>query len=232
MKYLIVICLLTLNLLAGHVNFILIGPPGSGRRTFISYLQKNHGYYQIYPSNVPTNVPLQGGHDWPFKKTKYFYGFNFHELRGKLQTCLRRNQPFVINFFPRDIPSLEFLKDLCQFYGITETIRIVHFIVDDETCIERVNNKIVCAQCCTVFNLNSRPPKCKGVCDDCNATFLPRNLTQKTIKKQLQSYRNSVEYLMETAAQYFKCIDFLADIPLCESHLNYERFFPAPRTDG
>lgn len=224
MKYFIIACLFV-SIVSGHINFILIGLPGSGKRTFGRYLERTHGYYQIFPEKISWRVAIPFLPPCLFNNSKYFYGLLFHKLRMKVKECVEENRPFVLQYFPQNKCSLDFLEDLCQFYNIKDTIRIVYFVVDDEICLERANNRMRCLNCYTIFNKITCPSQYKGRCDSCKAILTTHKIDQEVVEKELLFYRKFIEPLVELTEQYFYSINFFADVPLEECAKYYESFF-------
>jgi adenylate kinase len=201
-KYFIAVLLVTFSLY-GQTNFILIGPPGAGKGTFSSFMKNQYGYYQICPGDIlrqhiKDNTEL-GQEIQPIVERGDYIDDSivFRIIDEQVSYCLEHEIPFIIDGFPRGIASIEFLRQLLKVKNIESTITFVHFQVDDETCIERIDQRLVCFNCSHVFNMTTRRPKKSMTCDECDTSLEIRlGDTVANTTKRLAYYRKNIEPLV------------------------------------
>lgn len=212
MKYIIVLFFVTISL-CGQTNFILIGPPGSGKGTFSSFMKNNYGYYQICPGDIlrqhiKNNTEL-GQKIKPIVERGDYIDDTvvFRIIDEQVSYCVDNSIPFIIDGFPRSLSSFEFLLQLFKTKKINTTITLVHFRIDDEVCIERIDQRLVCFSCSRVFNMTTRKPQLDMMCDGCSALLEIRlgDTISNTIKR-LAYYRDNIEPLVELAKDEYAVI--------------------------
>ncbi len=229
MKYIIASLLVTFSLF-GQKNFILIGPPGSGKGTFSSFMKKEHGYYQICPGDIlrqhiKNNTELGQKIKPVVAKGNYIDdSIIFKIIDEQVSHCVDNNIPFIIDGFPRNIASLEFLSQLFQTKQINSTITLVHFQIDDQACIERIEQRFVCFKCSNIFNMTTRKPQKNMICDACNTPLEIRlgDTTSNTIKR-LAHYRQYIEPLVEQAKNKYTVMTINAEAPLSDCLKIYKK---------
>lgn len=228
MKQLIFIkfLLITVSIL-GQDNFVLIGPPGGGKGTFSLFMKEKYGYYQICPGDrlrmhIKNETEL-GKAIKPIveRGDDIDESIVFKIVDDEVSECLNSGKNFIIDGFPRSVSSLNFIVELFKKKNITATI--IHFKIDDATCLKRINNRLSCLNCLSVFNMLTKKPKVDMVCDSCGDPLEIRidNTTQNTLKR-LKYYRKNIEPLIELVNNDYKMFSFNSDVPLNECINIYE----------
>lgn len=194
-------------------NYVLMGPPGSGKGTFSTKMIEEKGYKQICPGDIlrthiknetelgqSIKLIVQNG---DYIDDIIIYQIIEQEVRGYVE----RNIPFIIDGFPRHKDGYDFLIKLFKKLNIESTIVFIHFIIDDFTCIQRIANRLVCFNCYNVYNLRTKPPLKEMVCDKCE-NILEKRLgdTYENTKKRLAYFRNTIEPLINLAEKDYNVI--------------------------
>jgi adenylate kinase len=211
MRYILSLIFLSSTLLA-HKNYILVGPPGSGKGTFSSFMVE-HGYHQICPGDiVRTHIKHQtelGKLVKPIIEGGGFLGNDilFKIVEEQILYCLERKIPFIIDGFPRHREGLDMLKQLFAATGLSESIQFIHFQVEDDICINRINARLVCFNCSSIYNLDSKKPTKDMACDTCKHSLEMRvgDSVAATVKR-LDYYRRTIEPLLEAVEHDFTII--------------------------
>jgi len=161
-------------------NYVLIGPPGSGKGTFSTKLIEQKNYKQICPGDIlrthikketelgqSIRVIVQNG---DYIDDTIIYQI----IEQQVREYVERNIPFIIDGFPRHKDGYDFLIKLFKELNIESTIVFIHFIIDDFICIQRISNRLVCFNCSSIYNLNTKLPLKEMVCDKCESTLEKR----------------------------------------------------------
>ncbi|MFZ5953857.1 MAG: adenylate kinase family protein [Candidatus Dependentiae bacterium] len=200
--------------LYGFENYILIGPPGSGKGTFSSKMTQEFNYKQICPgdilrTHIKNETELGKSIKTIVESGDYIDDqIIFKIIDDQVRECIHNNIPFIIDGFPRNIDGFNFLNNLFEQLKIKETIVYVHFIINDKICIDRISNRLVCFNCYSIYNLKTKIPLNHMVCDNCNHQLEQRlGDNKKNTIKRLSYYRTKIEPLIDLARMQFKIIE-------------------------
>ena len=110
--------------------------------------------------------------------------------------------------FPRTVAQAEALdKLLGERGGTIEKVLFIH--APDDVLLDRLGNRWTCKKCGAVYNLNSKPPKVAGMCDQCGGELYQRpDDNFETQKKRIEVYAAQTAPLIE----YFNQKGMLARI--------------------
>jgi adenylate kinase len=207
-------------------NFVLIGPPGSGKGTFSFFMIQKKGFKQICLGDI---IRMHKKGDTEIGKyIAANNGFVDDELAYRIigdevASAVEAKHRFIIDGFPRNVPAYEFLMKLFADKGISSTVTFVHFDIDDQTCINRIDSRLVCFGCSAVFNTSTKVPKEAMICDDCTSPLEVRDgdTVAATIKR-LAYYREHTEPLLKSAKNDFKVVTVNAKAPVDDCISTYE----------
>jgi adenylate kinase len=189
-------------------GIILMGMPGAGKGTIGEYLHSKHGYTHFSSGDLlrdevadQTEIGLQ------IKSTLDQGGQVPDELitkmvLKKLETLTDSNQSFVLDGFPQTSPQLE---DLNQFANahLSLSLRYISIIVDKETALERMSNRLSCSKCHKIYNKTS---KFEPTCCLLPLAFRPSDQDERAIKR-LDTFSNTTEKLLQSELKGIHSID-------------------------
>lgn len=207
-------------------NFVLIGPPGSGKGIFSFFMTQKKGFKQICLGDIirmhkksDTEIGRYIAANNRFVDDELAYRI----IRDEVTSALKAQYHFIIDGFPRNVPAYEFLMGLFADKDISSTVTFVHFDIDDQTCINRIDSRLVCFGCSAVFNTSTKVPKQAMICDDCISPLEVRDgdTVAATIKR-LAYYREHTEPLLGSAKNDFKVITVNAKAPVADCVSTYE----------
>lgn len=90
------------------------------------------------------------------------------------------DQDIIIDGFPRTLGQAELLLNWAK-----PPLCAIYFDINTSILLERVLYRTMCAQCGTIYNLKTNPPKQIGICDMCaSAEFKTRPDDDAEIFKQ------------------------------------------------
>jgi len=184
------------------IRIVLLGPPGSGKGTQASTLQKRRGIPHIASgdllrANVRDHTQL-GRQAQPYMD------------RGDLvpdalildMMSDRLSQPdaregYVLDGFPRTVAQAEALEQrLGQLGG--EPDAVIYLDVPETEILRRLSGRRTCPACNAVYHVDTMPPQREGICDTCGAELVQRQDEKPdVIRKRLQVYAEQTQPLLE-----------------------------------
>lgn len=101
---------------------------------------------------------------------------------------------FILDGFPRNLPQAQSLLALCEATGASIATAI-YLDVPVEVIVERADNRRICEQCGTIYNLAFKPPAQTGICDVCGSDRLTQRADDQPDKVQarLRSFDEETE---------------------------------------
>jgi adenylate kinase len=179
---------------------IIFGPPGSGKGTYASRLQRKLGVDVIAMGDIFREIMKE---DTPLgKKVKGFVEKGqlvpddvvIEVLKQRL-TKVSSSKGFILDGFPRTIDQAKALEKIAQIGAV------ILLAVPDWIIIERLSTRRICKNCGEVFNVRYLKPKVEGVCDKCGGQLYQRSDdTAEVIKDRIKVYEKQTQPIL----QYYK----------------------------
>jgi adenylate kinase len=153
------------------MNIILIGPPGAGKGTQAKRLRDNLGLPSIASGDIFRDMQRE---DTPLAHEVRAYMDRGEYVPDELtiEVVLKRlNQPdaregFLLDGFPRTEPQAQALDHALEEWG--RAVDLALYITAPVALLEeRLQGRIICPQCHTIYNLKTNPPKHDMICDVC-----------------------------------------------------------------
>lgn len=214
----------------GIKNFVLISAPGSGKGTFSQYMIKNHNYVQICPgdlfrSEIAAETELGKKIRPIVERGDYLDEDVVCKLMEKhICGAVSQNKAFVLDGFPRSIFAFNFLHALFKKYDLTDDVCFVQLVATDQSCLDRIIDRLVCMKCFKVYNKTTNKPRSKGVCDECGETLSVRLAdTAVVVQKRLTYFHNTIEPLMDLAQEYYPTIKINSECSFYSLEEQYEK---------
>jgi adenylate kinase len=103
----------------------------------------------------------------------------------------------MLDGYPRTVEQAVFLTSLLRELQLPQPM-VVHIDVPAQLLITRTCNRRYCAQCGSIYNLASHPPKDAGLCNTCHIELQQRaDDCEDTVRNRLVSYEKSTAPLIE-----------------------------------
>jgi adenylate kinase len=179
---------------------IIFGPPGSGKGTYASRLQRKLGVDVIAMGDIFREIMKE---DTPLgKKVKGFVEKGqlvpddvvIEVLKQRL-TKVSSSKGFILDGFPRTIDQARALEKIAQIGAV------ILLAVPDWIIIERLSTRRICKNCGEVYNVRYLKPKVEGVCDKCGGPLYQRSDdTAEVIKDRIKVYEKQTQPIL----QYYK----------------------------
>ena len=106
----------------------------------------------------------------------------------------------ILDGFPRTAAQAEALKKFLLENNPTQKRIAIELNVPDDEIIKRIVNRVTCSNksCGAIYNLDTRPPKQSGICDNCGSELKKRaDDNEETVRKRLAVYHENAEELLE-----------------------------------
>ncbi|MDI6798923.1 MAG: adenylate kinase [Candidatus Aenigmarchaeota archaeon] len=179
------------------MRLILFGPPGSGKGTYASILEKRLGIPKINTGDIFREIA----------KSKTELGEKIREcmnsgelvpdditikvLKGRISKPDCENG-FILDGYPRTIPQAEALEK------ISDIDVVINLVVPQRVILARLSGRLICKKCNTIFHEKYLKPKKPGVCDKCGGELYHREDDRpKAIKQRLKVYQDQLKPLIK-----------------------------------
>ncbi|MFD1952384.1 adenylate kinase [Sphingomonas arantia] len=177
------------------MNIILLGPPGAGKGTQASRLERDRGMVQVSTGDMLRAAVASGSEigklaDGVMKAGKLFPDDLMSQVLGE-----RLDQPdtargVIFDGYPRTQAQAESLDTLLAERGRTLD-HVIELVVDEEALVARVEGRFTCANCGAGYHDTFQQPKVAGVCDVCGSTTFKRRPDDnaETVRTRMAEYR-------------------------------------------
>ncbi len=170
------------------MRVVLIGAPGVDKLGQGHLLAERYGVADISVAGLLRAAPRHV-RDNPTDERI----INLLDERLRERDCKRG---FVIAGFPRDIPQAQLLDTLLGMLGASLQIA-VHLDAADFELVRRAAGRLQCEKCGAVFNRQSRPPKNRGRCDECDGRLSADGGGERAAEMRVMAFREKSAPLFE-----------------------------------
>lgn len=177
------------------MNIILLGPPGAGKGTQATRLERKRGMVQLSTGDMlraavkaETPVGLKA------KAVMEAGELVSDELvAGILSERLDRpdvGSGFILDGFPRTQRQAEMLETMLADKGMVLN-HVIELAIDEEALVERVTGRFTCSKCGESYHDKYKLPKIHNRCDICGADAFKRRADDnaETVRTRLAEYR-------------------------------------------
>jgi len=192
---------------------VLLGPPGSGKGTQAHYLEQRYDFLHLATGDlmraeIAMSTPL--GEE--IRSTVESGGFPNDEIVIQLVDKILQKQQkknIIFDGFPRTVNQALALDSLLGVKNLKADM-VLYFNIDLSKLLQRVTGRSVCANCGAVYHDVNKPPKVKGICDDCGSNKFDRRQddTQEVLEKRIKIYNQETAPIRE----YYKERGILTEI--------------------
>lgn len=189
------------------MRIVIFGPPGSGKGTYASRLEKRLGIAHISTGDL---VREEIRNQTPLGKTIEKYSSSgtlvpdeiiTEILKKKLASELSKG--FILEGYPRTVGQAKELEK------ITNIDVVVNLNVPDNVIVKRLSARLQCKNCGAIYNETTMKPKVAGKCDKCAGELFKRVDDQpEVIRERLKVYQEASEPVVD----YYRSKNLLKDI--------------------
>jgi adenylate kinase len=178
------------------MNIILLGPPGAGKGTQASRLEKERGMVQLSTGDmlraaVAADTEIGRLADEVMKAGKLFPDDLMSQIIGARLDGPDTDQGVIFDGYPRTQAQAESLDQLLGERG-RKLDYVIELMVDEEALVDRITGRFSCAKCGEGYHDRYKLPKIDSVCDRCGAEdqFKRRpDDVEETVRNRLCEYR-------------------------------------------
>jgi len=180
------------------MNFIFLGPPGSGKGTQAKRVCSELDILHLSTGDVLRENVKNGTELGMTAKTYMEAGDLVPDevIVGMIEDKLKNGEldnGFVLDGFPRTVPQAEALKEM--FANNNKSIdRAILLDVSDEEVVKRLSGRFYCPTCNAGYNYPAKMPKVEGVCDSDGSKLLRRpDDEEDVVRNRLDVYKKQTE---------------------------------------
>jgi adenylate kinase len=179
------------------MKLVIFGPPGSGKGTYASRLQKKLNVDVFATGDILREIMKEESSLG--KKVKGYVEKGqlvpddvvIQVLKERMSRASSKNG-FLLDGFPRTIEQAKALDKLIKIDAI------IKLTVPDWIIVERLSSRWICKNCGEVYNIRFLKPKIEGICDKCGGQLYQRSDdTPKVIKDRIGIYERQTEPILK-----------------------------------
>ena len=178
------------------MKLILLGAPGAGKGTQAEVICDHFSVPAISTGNI-IRAALKAQTEMGRKAKDYIeQGLLVPDdvvigiIRDRLGEDDCKNG-FILDGFPRTVPQAEALDQM----GVDIDV-VLDIEVPDETIVQRMSGRRVCADCGASYHTLYKPSQKEGICDKCGAAlYIRKDDAPETVLNRLKTYHTQTEPL-------------------------------------
>jgi adenylate kinase len=133
------------------------------------------------------------------------------EMVRERKACLRCDEGFILDGFPRTLAQAKLLKNLMDSDGLLLTAAVNYHLPVSEI-VARLGGRRTCKQCQAVYHVTERPPKTEDCCDHCGGRLFQREDDRpESIQVRLKAYDESAAPVIEFYRQQGVLVEIAAE---------------------
>ncbi|MFC1612378.1 adenylate kinase family protein [Patescibacteria group bacterium] len=179
------------------MNIILIGPQSSGKGTQAELLSKKLNLPVVVTGGILRKKQMEDNDEGRLIASFVAKGTLVpDELVDKIIREELEDEKYkdgvILDGYPRNAHQAEELE---RYFNVD---KVIFLNVPDAAVVKRMSSRRVCSGCGAIFNLNTKLPKEKGKCDNCDGRLVQReDDTEQAIAVRLNIYHEETEPLMQ-----------------------------------
>jgi len=173
---------------------ILFGAQASGKGTQARMLQERFGIPQVATGDLFRTHKSQGTELGQLAQSYMSRGELVPDSVTVAMVEDRLSQPdaangAILDGFPRNLAQAEALDAMLAKWGASITAA-VYIELGRDVLMKRITGRRTCRNCQAVYNVESKPPKVEGVCDQCGGELVQRadDMDVEAVARRLQLY--------------------------------------------
>ncbi|HEX8216251.1 MAG TPA: adenylate kinase [Allosphingosinicella sp.] len=178
------------------MNIILLGPPGAGKGTQASRLEKERGMVQLSTGDMLRAAVAAGSEIGLQAKAVMDAGELVSDeiVTGILSARLDEpdvTQGFILDGYPRTVAQAQSLDRLLAAKG-KALDHVIELAVDEEALVDRITGRFSCGKCGAGYHERYKLPRVPTLCDVCGAEEQFRRRpddNEQTVRNRLAEYR-------------------------------------------
>lgn len=184
------------------IRIVLLGPPGSGKGTQASALERRRGIPQIASgdllrAHVREDTELGRKAKPHMERGELVPDDLVLEMMADRLAQPDAQQGYVLDGFPRTVKQAEALDERLRALD-QELDAVVYLQVPEGEILRRLGGRRTCPRCNAIYHVDTMPPKREGICDNCGARLIRRDDEKpEVIRKRLEVYSAQTQPLLD-----------------------------------
>ncbi len=192
------------------MQLIIFGPPGAGKGTLSDMLSKKYKVPHISTGDIFRDE-IKSGNSELIQYVDQGLLVPDSVVNKIVEMALKHERckkGFILDGYPRTVDQAEYLENV--LWKVKKKISMVlNLVAPEESIVERLTLRRMCAKCGALFNLGTMPPQKENICDNCGSELVQRKDDHpETVRKRLYVYQEETLPLIE----YYKKKKLLVDI--------------------
>ncbi len=189
------------------MRIVVFGPPGSGKGTYASRLQKRLGIAHISTGDLVReeirNQTTLGSTIEKYSSSGTLVPDDIITEILKKRLSSELSKGFILEGYPRNVGQAKELEK------ITAIDIVVNLNVPDGVIVKRLSARLQCKNCGAIYNEITLKPGVAGKCDKCGGELFRRVDDQpEVIRERLKVYREASEPVVD----FYRSRNLLKDI--------------------
>jgi adenylate kinase len=177
------------------VNIILLGPPGAGKGTQASRLERDRNMVQLSTGDMLRAAVAAGTEIGLKAKAVMAAGDLVSDeiVTGILSARLDQADVahgFILDGYPRTAAQAQSLDELLTAKGMSLD-HVIELEVDEDALVDRITGRFTCAKCQEGYHDRYKLPRTAGLCDVCGSDQFKRRPddNEETVRNRMAEYR-------------------------------------------
>jgi adenylate kinase len=185
------------------MRIVLLGPPGSGKGTHGKVLSAELGIPVISTGDILRQAIAEGTRLGKAAAEDVKAGRLVLDatVLGIIETRLGMHDAengYLLDGFPRTEAQAEGLTLMLHRAGRAKLDHVIDLVVPKEVVIKRLSERWTCGSCGAIYNMSTKPPMKRGVCDNCGGELKQRADDQpETVRTRLEVYEKETAPLVK-----------------------------------
>ena len=177
------------------MNIILLGPPGAGKGTQASRLERDRNMVQLSTGDMLRAAVAAGTEIGLKAKAVMAAGDLVSDeiVTGILSARLDQpdvTQGFILDGYPRTAAQAQSLDELLTAKGMSLD-HVIELEVDEDALVDRITGRFTCAKCQEGYHDRYKLPRVADRCDVCGSDQFKRRPddNEETVRNRMAEYR-------------------------------------------